>query len=282
MDIEHLVKQAQAMQQAYWTPNAREKADLMRVGVERLDWSKTLRLLHLACLDLITTGPAKAAFDSGDIEEDDGSSAAKGDDVELVKQLFQKLNAPTSPYQPRRAFLWKGKPGESDQRPPDLQGVLRNASLTHLGCIEIIRLEGQEKPKEVAFIPFDDLRGALFAPAGTFRFGKLFFETEAEDEMVLAPLLYGISFRSKHAWDKDGTMTRFVCHMHLEAGKMDQGIGVGHQDFVMEGSDNQTLFGFSTIGELMMALTLDDPKFEQKCRARGLDPDQVRQSVKRK
>lgn len=56
-------------------------------------------------------------------------------------------------------------------------------------------------------------------------------------------------------------------------------IGVGHQDFVMEG-DRQTLFGLGSIGEIMITLSVDDLKFDQKCKARGFDPDEVRRSMK--
>ena len=58
-------------------------------------------------------------------------------------------------------------------------------------------------------------------------------------------------------------------------------IGIGHQDFVMEGN-GQPVFGLGSIGEIMIVLFLDDQKFNQKCKARGLDPDDVRWSMNEK
>ena len=43
--------------------------------------------------------------------------------------------------------------------------------------------------------------------------------------------------------------------------------------------NGQSLFGLGSIGEIMVALFVDDPKFNQKCMARGLDPEQVRSSM---
>ena len=58
-------------------------------------------------------------------------------------------------------------------------------------------------------------------------------------------------------------------------------IGAGHQDLVMEG-DWWMFFGLESIGEIMVVLFMDDPKFDQKCKARGLDPDDVRRSMNMK
>jgi hypothetical protein len=34
-----------------------------------------------------------------------------------------------------------------------------------------------------------------------------------------------------------------------------------------------------SIGEILIVLFMDDPKFDQKCRARGLDPEEVQGSM---
>ena len=52
---------------------------------------------------------------------------------------------------------------------------------------------------------------------------------------------------------------------------MNAGIGIGHQDLVV-GSDGVSLVGIGSIGELAMALDVADPRFDEKCRARGIDP----------
>ena len=40
--------------------------------------------------------------------------------------------------------------------------------------------------------------------------------------------------------------------------------------------------GLGNIGEIMITLSVDDPRFEQKCRARGLDPAAVRADLAKK
>ncbi len=62
---------------------------------------------------------------------------------------------------------------------------------------------------------------------------------------------------------------------------MNLGVGLGQQDFVVTDSDrNRHPFGIGGIGEIMVGLELDDPRFEAKCRARGLDPDRVRAEMR--
>jgi len=92
---------------------------------------------------------------------------------------------------------------------------------------------------------------------------------------VLVPLLYGISWLGPHNFDQNGRSTRFICAIETAEDTPALAIGVGHQDFVMEG-DRQTLFGLGSIGEIMITLFGDSPKFELKCKARGLDPEVVR------
>lgn len=277
MNSEELVKRSRALQEQYWTPNAAEKQSLIAEGVERLEWEKSLRLLHLACLDLVSTGPGREELVSDDSE---GVDAPEGPDRHLIVQLLQRLRAADSPYKERHVSVWQGNPGESDTREPNAEGKFRNASLTHLGSIEVIRLDAQDHPVSMSFVPLDDLRGAAFAPPAVFRFGRLFFDNQRADEFVLVPLLYGISWRTPNLFDRDGTMTRFISHVEVPGGQGAFSIGVGHQDFVVESRDgSQTLLGLGSVGEIMVGLTLDDPKFDAKCRARGLDPAEVRSSV---
>lgn len=43
--------------------------------------------------------------------------------------------------------------------------------------------------------------------------------------------------------------------------------------------NGQSVFRLGSIGEIMVALFVDDPKFNQKCMARGLDSDEMRSSM---
>ena len=66
MNTRELVEQARALQTQYWSANADEKQRLIAEGVDSLNWEKSLRLLHLTCLDLISTGPGKDELASDD------------------------------------------------------------------------------------------------------------------------------------------------------------------------------------------------------------------------
>ncbi len=270
------VDQARLIQQHYWMPNPIEKQHLLEKGIVNLAWPETLRLLHLVCLDLLSQGTGQDQLMS---DETESTEVPTGEHRELLLQLTQTLLSNSSPYKARPALLWQGDPDPNTQRQADQQGFIRNASLTHLGCLEVIRLDANQDPTALDFIPFDDLRGMLLANPALFRYGKLFFDDGRPDEIVLIPILYGLSWLTPHQFDQDGTMTRFICHLELEDLKPPVSIGIGHQDLVVSAQDKLSLIGLGSMGEVMIALTLDDPKFDQKCRGRGLDPVAIRQSA---
>ncbi len=262
------------IQQAYWTYDSAEKAALLSRYPAGLSWPELVRLHHLTCLELVREGSGKAELMAQDLGE---RITFQGDAVDLCKKLVRKLSCKDSPYRPRHCAIWQGQPGESEKREPNLEGMFQNASITHLGCLEVIRLDEQHSPKGIAFVPLDDLRGALFAGNALFRAGKLFYDDERQDEIVRIPLLYGLSWETPNAYDHDGTMTRFCGVVDAPEAVAANGVGVGHQDFVVTQQAEVTLFGLGSVGELMVMLSVDDPKFEQKCRARGLDPADTKQ-----
>jgi hypothetical protein len=264
------------LQRAYWTYNPAEKESLLTRYPDSLSWPELLRLHHLACLELMNGVDGNAHWG----ELDHGQDAPKGAASELCTEVLQRLLSPNSPYKERHCAVWQGQPGQSEQRPPDMQGRMRNASLTHLGCLEAIRLDQHKQPIELIFIPFDDIRGVLLARPCLYRAARIFYE-DARDEMVWIPLNYGISWFTHNQYDHDGTLTRFCCHLHT--GEFSISIGIGHQDFVLAepGTRGQHLFGLGSIGELMFALEISDPKFDQKCRASGLEPSTIRQQMEK-
>ncbi|OAD21419.1 hypothetical protein THIOM_002812, partial [Candidatus Thiomargarita nelsonii] len=95
-----------------------------------------------------------------------------------------------------------------------------------------------------------------------------------KDEIVFVPIIYGLSWLSVNQFDHDGSMTRFCCHIVTNTGtNLGLGIGLGQQDFtITDFNGNQSLFGISSVGDIMVVLDTADPKFEIKCKARGLDP----------
>ena len=209
-NVRQLVERALAIQQNYWTPNPDEKKRLLEKSIDDLAWEEALRLLHLACLEILSDGPCKKQLLDEEIALEGSADAPPGEKRDLIVRLVTQLLSEASPYKPRHVAVWQGKAGESEKRKEDLYGVFCNASLTHLGCIEVIRLDAEQQPSELKFISLDEIRGAFFDGSGLLRYGKLFFDDGRPDEIVL--------------------------------------------------------FG-------------DDPKFNQKCKGHGLDPEDVRCSM---
>jgi Flp pilus assembly protein TadD len=240
------IEQAASIQQNYWSPNADEKKRLLENSVDDLSWEQALRLLHLICLEMLSDGPCKEQL-AGDSEY---KEAPSGDNRELIVRLIRRLTSEGSPYKPRNVNVWQRKNTGSNKRNPDLQGEFRNVSLTHLGSLEVIRLDDNLQPAEVAFISLDKLREVVVDHPAFFRSGKLTFNDGRPDEIVLFPLLYGISRFSKNAYDKDGSFTRFICSIELKEDQFGFAIAVGHQDFTIISGDRRVLFGLGSIVKL--------------------------------
>lgn len=220
------------IQMAYWSHNPVEKEALLRRGVERLGWGDLLRLHHLTCMELYFQ--AEAAGDDSDPQEASGPAA------DLCRQIIGRLLGADSPYRPRAAQVWQ-KSGDD----PDLQGTLANASVTHLGSLEIIRMDQERGRFEgIEFVPFADLHNVELAEPGLFRPARVNRVGGGGPEVALIPLLYGVSWLSARESDYDGSMTRFCAHLLVEGVEGDLPVGIGHQDFML---DRGTLFGMASV-----------------------------------
>ena len=255
---------AAEMQRAYWTHDPQEQAELEARGAERLDWRERLRLHHLICLQRLDTGPERAVA------------------TEKCRQTVRGLIAPDSPYRPRAAMVWKGQSAQQGaDRQPDMQGEFLNPSITHLGCLEVYRVDTDNQPTRLDFVSFDELSGVVFAQPNLIRTAKLFYE-DGRGEIVLVPLLYGLTWSIGNEWDRAGRMTRFVSHLDgEEVGALGaSGMGVGQQDFSVRRQDGgSSLFGLGSVTELSFPLDMRDLRFDAKARARGIDPDEVRRNI---
>ncbi len=266
------------LQRAYWQFDADEKGRLLEKGLDGLSWTEALRLHQLCCLEMLQTERGKAELE-GSIGEETWNLM---DDcpLDFWPDLLARLVSAESPYRPRTCFVWQGEPGASESNDPDLSGLLCNASLTHLGALEVIRLDADRQPAAVAFVGLDELKGIGMGPAAMFRAAMLFRDDRSEDELVWLPLLYGTSWYSGPEVDRDASLTRFIGLMEAPTIQLGFGIGIGHQDFILGDEKSRTaMFGFASVGEVMVPLELTDPKFDAKCRARGLDPDKIRQQA---
>lgn len=255
---------AAEMQRAYWTHNAEEQAQLAARGAEDLGWRERLRLHHLICLQRLNSEPER--------------EAASRECQNTVRRLL----ATDSPYRPRPAMIWQGQaaqPGTS--RDPDMQGEFLNPSLTHLGSLEFYRVDAANQPTGIDFAGFDELSGIVFAPPNLIRAAKLFYE-DGREEIVLVPLLYGLTWTIGNEYDRAGRMTRFVAHLDgEEVGALGaSGLGVGQQDFSIRSQDGGgNLFGLGSVAEILFPLDMRDPRFDEKARARGINPDEVRERM---
>lgn len=249
------------LQRNYWKYQAAKQAQLAARGWANLDWNERLRLHHLNCLQRLAAGKDRAATN------------------ELCLQSLRGLQEPGSPYLPRPAMIWQGK-SEPDSE-PNLQGRLLNPSYTHLGALEIYDVDADNQPIAINFVSFDELTGVLFGPPGIIRMAKLFFEGGGS-RIVQVPLLYGPTWSAGSEYERAGRMTRFVAHFAGEktgiAGPA--GIGVGQQDFIIQNaSGGANLFGLGSVAEISFPLEMSDPRFDERARARGIDPDKVRMAM---
>lgn len=256
---------AAEMQRAYWTHDAEEQRRLEARGVDQLGWRDLLRLHHLSCLQRLSGEPER------------------GTAAEIGLQTAHRLLSSDSPYRPRMAMIWQAhaaQPGAGDE--PSLTGDLLNASLSHLGCLEVYRLDATNQPSQIDFVSFDELSAVMFAAPSLMRAAKLFYEGGRE-EIVLVPLLYGLTWAIGDELDRAGRMTRFVAHLDSEAlgAYGASGVGVGHQDLTIRGREGEgSLFGLGSVAKLSFPLDMSDPRFDERARGRGIDPDDLRRHVR--
>jgi hypothetical protein len=264
---------AAVLQVDYWRYDAAEKRALEGRHLETLSWPELLRLHHLACLELLQSpaGRRQLAGRGSDDSPDEPLRAAQ------CQETIARLLCPESPYRERSCEVWRAGPEASDEA--DMQGPLTNASLTHAGCLEVIHLDETHAPTELAFVPFDEIRGVVLGDPALFRAARLVYEGGRE-EFVLVPLLYGLSWLTDEESDRDGSLTRFCCHVDVPGRGASLGIGVGHQDLMFRSDDDsQMLVGLGSVGEITTSLETSDPNFDAKCWGRGLDPNAIRDRI---
>lgn len=218
----------------YWTRAPDELARL-QAEVDSLAWPKLLRLHHLVCLELLHA--------SGALQKDSLSSELPKDaNGELYLKTAARLQGAGSPFLPRNATVIQ-RPRGTVQLPPR-QGELRNASSSHHGALEVIRLNKDNHPVSLDFFAFQDLTAVALGPPSLFPPAKV-LHRDGREEVVCLPLLYGPSWFSAEPSDQNGSMTRFCCHHQQVTG----GIGLGHQDFMSDG----VMFGLGSVMQIDFA-----------------------------
>lgn len=217
----------------YWT---RAPDELARLGpeVDSLPWPKLLRLHHLLCLELIhATGSLKRDSLSADLPV--------GPTTDLYLRSAARLMGAGSPYLPRAATVIQ-RPRGTVQLPPR-QGQLYNASASHHGALEVIRLENNH-PVALDFLGFSQLVSVKLGPPSLFPPANV-SSVGGRNEVFCLPLLYGPSWFSEEPTDQNGSMTRFMGHHANVQG----GIGLGHQDYMCDG----VMFGLGSVMQIDFA-----------------------------
>lgn len=219
-------------QDAYWRSNPREKLALL-ARVDALGPQDALRALHLHLIDATAALRASSA-DEAFFADD---PALADDDAALCRRLVAKLAAGAGPLRPRRATVTQAR--------GSLRGELINASLSHLGALEVLRA-GRDGLPMVEFVPFSSIRSVVLGPAATFREAVLRLDGAPDFPVpVMVPMLYGVSWSSREGADRDGSTTRFVAHVTAALGDQTLGLGIGHQDFTL--CDDGTIFGLGSM-----------------------------------
>jgi hypothetical protein len=252
------------LQKKYWTFNIHEKEVYISRYPNNLSWSELLRLNHLICMEIINQDEVRHQLNSGNLKSE---IHAAQEDLDLYREITRKLVSDKSPYRPRYCSVWQGK-----QDYPSFTGKFYNISATHLASMEVIRLDENKTPVSIDFIPLDELHGVILGSYATFRLARVGYEFGKSDEIVLIPLIYGISWNFDNYGLKDGSSTVFINHLDIPQYRL-LSIGLGHQNFTCE--SDRYLLALGTINEIEVALEMVDSRFEEKCRGRGLDPARI-------
>lgn len=258
-----------ALQQQYWTPNPTELAQLY-IGFSKneLSIAQLFRFHHLVCMEVLQE--IRYAVSESGFEY-------QGQYAEVLKQTTDLLLSPNSPFRILHGSFWLND-NNSDQ--PSRQARFTNMSLTHLGAVELIRVDANQLPVELVFVPLDSIKSLEIIGSGLVKGCRLTHEISNKQEVYWMPLLYGQSHRSPDANDVSGNMTRFVGQLFIPSQGVYFGIGLGQQDLGLLGEQKQfSLMGWRHVKVLVTTLEITDPNFDDKCRGRGVDPQEIRKKM---
>ena len=272
--LDPTAQRAVELQKAYWRFDADEYDALWARGVTELSWKECFRLHHLGVLRRVEEVGLSRLVEGTALPE------ATAAELEMLAHLCSKA----SPYRPRHGFCWQGqRPPETDEIPySDFQGRLMNACTTHLGAFEVLSLDDALTPQRVEFLAFDEVM-TLASPAGPpFRGARILPEYGHAPRVVLLPRNYGLTWRVPVAELLRGEQHRVLGSPRGEGDEPLAGagvVGLGAQtlrcasEFADEGLSELSM---SSCYQISLAIDADDPRFEEKCRGRGIDPAATR------
>jgi hypothetical protein len=246
------------LQAAYWCLDHKLLRSLQALPYEELKWPEALRLHHQLCLEM----------------HEHGEDWVEAEHARLITHLC----APNSPYRPRHAFVWEGDgPPEGEDVPYSThQGRLANACLSHLATFEVVTLDAEFQPLALQFIPFDAVMTLAATPTEDARGARLLLEYGKGERVVLLTEYYGHS----EPLEVEG-LDKVKLPAPLAQTQL---LGSGPQrlrrlsDFAAEGLAE---FSLRDCYQISLAIEAEDPRFEQKCRGRELDPVTMRADLQR-
>lgn len=308
--LDPLAERAITLQKRYWSPSPDELAALEARRLDSLGARELLRLHHLRCLALLDarTMILRRGLLAPLAERPSEAELFRAVDPELRTRIdasARALLAGRSPYRPRHGFVWLGAgPPPGDAVPySDLQGRIVNASLTHLGSLEVIGLDEQLEPDRLEFLDFDriltiSIGAGELGTTAPFRPARILFEYGLPERTVLLPLRYGLSWFAHEVELLRGRAEHQVAAHELRGlagprratAKLDRrplGVAVGPtrlevaSDYVEDGEGGLSRFRLADAYQISLAIDQDDPRFADKCRGRGIDPQATRGDVVR-
>ena len=127
--------------------------------------------------------------------------------------------------------------------------------------------------RKATFIGLDDI-----VQIGSRNGAAAIIYEDGRREVVMLPMNYELTWMTDSQHLHDGRLTALRLGWQLPISPMKIGVGLGQQDITVASSKNtmQPFFGLGSVAMIEPALEVDDPRFDQKCRFRGIDPDQVR------
>lgn len=309
--LDPVSERAIALQKRYWSPNPAELTALEARELQSLTPNELLRLHHLRCLAVLEgrDGILRRGLLAPVAERPSDDELRAGTDPTLLAKVeasARALLARKSPLRPRHGFTWLGaEPPTGDDIPySDFQGRTLNASLTHLGSVEVITLDDRFEPAALEFLDFDQIltvslgAGELDGRA-PFRPARILREYGLPERVVLLPMRYGLSWFAHEPELLRGIAKHQVAAIEL-GGLADPskaigdpldrrplGLAVGPQRFEIlsdapgDHGDQLSQVLLADVYQLSLAIDQDDPRFADKCRGRGLDPDATRGDVVR-
>lgn len=212
------------LQKDYWAINKDEKEILLAQFPDSIEWKNLLRLHHLLCMEALESMQEK-------LSHTEKTTPIPGrETIQLLQRTTNMLLGGKSPYRPRQGEI------EFDilTRQGSLKkftGVLMNASLTHLGSIEVVWVDSDLNPVSMDFLPLDQLQSIMNNTKGAL----ITYKNKKEKDICYLATHYFFSPACKKYINN--TQTEYVYPLY-EANSEEPGIGLGVQEFVIIQDNN--------------------------------------------